>query len=121
MCFVCADNASDPPFCDRDRGAWQLKNERAVVAISLPVANQETDAVHDNAVRAQTARLGLQDYTVCVAKVPPCCHENNSAVAALCNLKWLMLSKKRAHPGPMEYIRQRERDYNAYNLEIDHA
>ena len=58
--------------------------------------------------------MGAESVVVPV-KVPPCYSTQNSAVAAISNLYWLMSSKKRAHPGPLEYMKQRERDYIEYN------
>lgn len=98
-------------------GAWQFKNDKIFAAISLPQhsADPETDGFYQTALVGQKARLLLSNEVITPVKVPPCCCAENSAVAAVSNLNWLMSSKKRAHPGPLEYIRQRERDYIEYN------
>ena len=98
-------------------GAWQFKNDRVFAAISLPQqgGDHETDTLFQEALAGQKLRLALSDKPIVPVKVPSCCCVENSAVAAISNLNWLMSSKKRAHPGPLEYLRQRELDYNEYN------
>ncbi len=101
-------------------GAWLLKNDRAYAAIALPSPDQDLEDLCKGAVAAQGSIIGVLPEAINVVKVPPCCCLENSAVAAISNLNWLMSSKKRAHPGPLEYIRQRERDYNEYNKKEGH-
>lgn len=98
-------------------GAWLLKNDKVYAAIALPSTDQAMETLCEDAVAAQGSVIGVLPDAVNVVKVPPCCCLENSAVAAISNLNWLMSSKKRAHPGPLEYIKQRERDYNEYNKE----
>tara|TARA_B100001057_G_scaffold456508_1_gene503969 strand:- start:802 stop:1110 length:309 start_codon:yes stop_codon:yes gene_type:complete len=87
-----------------------------------------------DSVRDYTDRLGAQrrklfgaavsnadeELTVVEVKVPS--HGvtiANSGVAALSNCQWLLSSRKRSHPGSLQYMRQREADFNRFSASVN--
>ena len=42
----------------------------------------------------------------------------NSGVAALANCQWLLAPRRRCHPGSLQYMRQRESDFNRYSSSV---
>lgn len=75
-------------------------------------------------VREQRKKLGCPSLTTVEVKVPTCgASSANSGCAALANCQWLLSSRKRAHPGAVQYLKQREGDYNKYSglLENDNT
>lgn len=95
--------------------AWVIKGSKVFVALAMPDPEHDNSDLFKRYIKTQRQRLGIMDdIALQEVKVPPCDSAHNSGVAALANCHWLLATKKRAHPGALQYLRQREEDYNKY-------
>lgn len=102
------DEACTAVVVEAPQGAWSAW--AAASGSVVASAHTTTDAEHALAQKNRTTALKAPEMAP-PCKVPPCSdHKLNSGVAACVNAEWIS-SKKKTHPGVIEYVERRRVDY----------
>ena len=101
-----------------------LKNGKCLVALTMCDGDADASEKYKKKLEAQKCRIfpvqHSENLVTTEVKVPTHgCTEANSGVAALANCKWLLSTRRRCHPGSLQYMRQRESDFDRFSASVN--